>query len=128
MNAPKHNYEIYDKELMVIVRALEDWRHYLEGLPEFTVISDHKNLEYWTKAHNLTWRQAHWPLWLSRFNLQITHRPGKSMGKSDALTWSTSTEVSDTDDNRDQIILVPRQLHQIASTVITSPNPFEEWI
>lgn len=54
MNAPECNYEIYDKEFMAIVQALEDWRHYLEGLPEFMVISDHKNLEYWTKAHNLT--------------------------------------------------------------------------
>lgn len=65
MNAPEHNYEIYDKEFMAIVRALEDWRHYLEGLPEFTAISEYKNLEYWTKAHNLTWRQARWLLWLS---------------------------------------------------------------
>lgn len=92
------------------------------------MISDHKNLKYWTKAHNFTWRQAHWLLWLSRFNLQITHYPGKSMGKSDALTQSTLTEVSDADDNCDQIVLVPRQLHQIASTVIAGPNPVKEQI
>lgn len=54
MNAPKRNYEIYDKEFIAIVRALEDWRYYFEGLPKFMVISNHKNLEYWTKAHNLT--------------------------------------------------------------------------
>lgn len=46
MNAPKCNYEIYDKKFIAIVRALKDWRHYLEGLPEFTMIFDHKNLEY----------------------------------------------------------------------------------
>lgn len=50
------------------------------------------------------------------------------MGKSDALTRSASTEVSDTDDNRDQIVLIPRQLHQIASIVIAGPNPVEEQI
>lgn len=50
------------------------------------------------------------------------------MGKSDALTRSASTKVSDADDNRDQIVLVPRQLHQIASTVITGLNPVEERI
>lgn len=50
------------------------------------------------------------------------------MGKSDALTQSALTEVSDADDNHDQIVLVPRQLHQVASTVIISPNPVEEWI
>lgn len=58
MNAPECNYKIYNKEFMGIVRALEDWRHYLEGLSEFTIISDHKNLEYWTKAYNFTRRQA----------------------------------------------------------------------
>lgn len=98
MNAPECNYEIYDKEFIAIVRALKDWRHYLKGLPKFTVISDHKNLEYWTKAHNLTRQQACWLLWLSRFNLQITHCPGKFIGKSNALTRSVSTEVSNAND------------------------------
>lgn len=40
------------------------------------------------------------------------------MGKSDALIRSASIEVSDTDDNHDQI----------ASTVIAGPNPIEEQI
>ena len=47
MTAAERNYKIYDKEFLAIIRALEEWRHYLEGLPEtFTVISDYKNLEY----------------------------------------------------------------------------------
>lgn len=46
MNASKQNYEIYNKEFMAIIQTLEDWHHYLEGLSEFTVISDYKNLEY----------------------------------------------------------------------------------
>lgn len=50
------------------------------------------------------------------------------MEKSDALTWSASTKVSDTDNNRNQIVLVPQQLHQIASMVIAGLNPVEEWI
>lgn len=47
------------------------------------------------------------------------------MGKSNALTWSASIKVSDADDNYDQIVLVPCQLHQIASTVIAGPNSVE---
>jgi hypothetical protein len=43
----KCNYEIYDKELMAIVRAFEDWRPELEGaLHPIQVLSNHKNLEY----------------------------------------------------------------------------------
>jgi len=40
------NYEIYDKELMAIVRAFEEWRPELEGAAHpVQVLSDHKNLE-----------------------------------------------------------------------------------
>jgi hypothetical protein len=30
-NPVERNYEIYDRELLAIVRALEQWRYYLEG-------------------------------------------------------------------------------------------------
>lgn len=40
------NYEIYDKELMAIVRAFKEWRPHLEGTKNpIQVLSDHKNLE-----------------------------------------------------------------------------------
>jgi len=40
------NYEIYDKELMAIIRAFEEWRPHLEGSHHpIQVLSDHKNLE-----------------------------------------------------------------------------------
>jgi hypothetical protein len=59
LSEPERNYEIYDRELLAIVRGLEDWRHYLIGLPEpFTIATDLRNLEYWTKARNLNCRQA----------------------------------------------------------------------
>jgi hypothetical protein len=41
----ERNYEIYDKEMLAIIRALEDWQHYLKGLPQlFDIISNHRNL------------------------------------------------------------------------------------
>lgn len=47
MNETERNYDIYDKELMAVIRALEAWRHYLEGLPnKFQILTDHKDLEY----------------------------------------------------------------------------------
>ena len=37
--------------MLAIIRALQAWRHYLEGLPsKFDILSDHKNLEYWCVA------------------------------------------------------------------------------
>ena len=86
MNNTECNYEIYDSEMLAIIRALQAWRHYLEGLPSvFEIQSDHKNLEYWRTAQNLTRRQARWALYLSRFDFVISHKPGTSNGRADAL-------------------------------------------
>ena len=45
----EYNYEIYDKELMVIIRAFEEWRPELasvDPLLPIRVLSDHRTLEY----------------------------------------------------------------------------------
>lgn len=34
LNIHEYNYEIYDKELLVIIQALEEYRHYLEKYSE----------------------------------------------------------------------------------------------
>ena len=53
------NYEIYDKELLAIVRCFEEWRPELEGTSSpIKVITDHRNLEYFTTTKLLNRRQA----------------------------------------------------------------------
>ena len=53
------NYEIYNKELMAIICAFEEWRPELEGSPTpVEVITDHKNLEYFMSTKQLSCRQA----------------------------------------------------------------------
>src|SRR5882762_3224397 len=47
---------------------------------------DHKNLGYFMAVKKLNCCQAWWSLYLSRFNFSMHHRPGRSMGKSDALS------------------------------------------
>jgi len=43
----KRNYEIYDRELLAVIRALQEWRHYIQGSPHTTTIyTDHKNLTF----------------------------------------------------------------------------------
>jgi len=31
LNETERNYEIYDKEMLAVIRELENWRHLLEG-------------------------------------------------------------------------------------------------
>ena len=87
MNPAENNYEIYDKELLAIVRCFEQWRPELEGASfPITVLSDHKNLQYFATTKQLSHRQARWSEYLSRFQFTITYRPGKHGEKPDALT------------------------------------------
>ena len=66
LSPTEQNYEIYDRELLGIVRALKEWQHYLEGNPyPVRILSNHKNLEYFCTAQKLNRRQAQWSLFLS---------------------------------------------------------------
>jgi len=83
----KRNYDIYDKEMLAVIRALEQWRHYLEGAKHpVQILTDHKNLEYFYDRPKLNRRQARWSLFLSHFDITMTHRPGKSSAKPDILS------------------------------------------
>ena len=43
----EQNYKIHDKEMLAIVRVLEEWRHFVEGAEHCCDIwTDHKNLKY----------------------------------------------------------------------------------
>jgi transposase InsO family protein len=87
MSPAEKNYDIYDKELLSVVLAFQDWRVYLEGSPHhIQVISDHKNLEYFLTTKQLNRRQARWSEFLSAFDFEIQHRPGSLNGRADALS------------------------------------------
>ena len=59
LNETERNYEIHDKEMLGIIRGLENWRHLLESAKfKFKIWIDHKNLEYFMKAQKLNHRQA----------------------------------------------------------------------
>jgi hypothetical protein len=73
MSKEEHNYEIYDREMLGIIRAFEDWRHFLEGI-SFEVVTDHINIEWWTTMRDLNRCQARWTLYLSQFAFKVTYK------------------------------------------------------
>jgi hypothetical protein len=104
----ERNYEIHDKEMLAIIRALQEWRHFVEGAEHPCEIwTDHKNLEYFMTAKQLNRRQGRWSLYLSRFDFTLHHKPGKSMGKPDALSRRADHGIG-TDDNSDIVLLSPK--------------------
>ena len=114
LDATQRNYEIYDRELLGIVRALKEWRHYLDGSPHpVEILSDHKNLTYYRSAQNLTRRAARWNLLLSQFDLQLKHVAGTKMVQSDTLSRLQHLNLEDSDN--EAIVLLPD--HLFISTV-----------
>ena len=95
------NYEIYDKELLAIVRCLEHWRPELESTDiPIQIFTDHKSLEYFMQTKELTRRQARWAEKLADFNFKIMYRSGKSNSKADALTRMPNSVPADEQDER----------------------------
>jgi len=103
----ERNYEIHDKEMLTIICALEEWRHFLEGARHLVEIwTDHKNLEYFMTAKKLNCCQARWFLYLACFDFRLIHRPGRSMEKPDTLS-PRPDHGKGASDNKDVILLQP---------------------
>lgn len=76
-----------NRELLAVVLALQEWRHWLEGGTQpFIVWTDYKNLAYLRTAHLLNLRHTRWALFLGRFRFTITYHPGSRNTKPDALS------------------------------------------
>lgn len=87
MHGAEHNYSIHDKELLAVVRALVYWRAELVGLQNpFTVVTDHKALEFFSTKRLLNLRQAGWAELLAQYHFTITYRPGSENAAADALS------------------------------------------
>jgi RNase H-like domain found in reverse transcriptase len=102
-------YEIYDRELLGIVRALKEWWHYIQGSGHTTLIhTDHQNLTYFQKAQKLSDRQARWSLFLSEFDVKLQHLPGNKIILSDTL--SRRPDHCPEEDETKEEILLPNDL------------------
>ena len=77
-----------------MIRGLENWRYLLEDVKyKFEVWTDHKNLEYFIKVQKLNHRQAHWTLYLSRFDFTSKHVPDTKIEKADRLSRKLNWKV-----------------------------------
>ena len=100
MQPAERNYEIYNKELLAIMKALTKWRQYLLDVMEpFKIWTDHKNLKYFREPHNLNRWQARWYLKLQDYDFTLRHILEKTNMKANIL--SRKDQVNTQDDNKD---------------------------
>lgn len=92
------NYSTTVRECLAVITFVEKARPYIEGVPTFTVVTDHASLVWLLKRPEPQGRIARWILRLQQFNYTIVHRAGKEMVTADALSRIVNLiEVSKTD-------------------------------
>lgn len=91
LNAAEKNYATHDKEMLAIVRALHKWRTDLLGA-EFTVLTDHHTLEFFSRQKDLNKKQLRWQIFLADFNFDIKYIKGDANTVADALSREFSND------------------------------------
>ena len=71
----QHNYHMHEHEILAVLEALMKWENKLLGR-KFTVVTDHKGLEYFKTQPNLSLRQTRWWEYFSHFNYNTIHVDG----------------------------------------------------
>lgn len=113
------NYGIADKEMLSIIRCLNEWDADLRSLSKpFVVYSDHKNLEVFTKKQRLNERQIRWAEVLGKYDFKIVHRPGKEMIVPDILSRREQDLPTTLEDHR---LLFREQKLLESSRLLTEP-------
>ena len=93
MNEHERNYPVHEQELLAIIIALKEWRHYLHGRP-FRVITDHQSIRYLSTQPHLSPRQVRWSEFLQQFEFEVEYRQGKTNVVADALSRRADLKTS----------------------------------
>jgi hypothetical protein len=81
------NYDIYDRELLAIIKAIRHWCHHLLGARHpFRILTDHNNLTYFCELHHILGRQARWLETLADYDFTFHHIPGVTNTVADLLS------------------------------------------
>ncbi len=96
------NYEIYDKEMLVIIQCLKEWDAELRSVSSFQICTNHKNLKYFITVRKLTERQMRWSLILLQYNFFILYLLSKQNERADALLRQKQNVSMNLSDNRVQ--------------------------
>ena len=79
------NYTVIEKELLVVVHAINKFRHYIIGYQAF-VHTDHSTIKFLMRKPITNPRVIRWLLLLQEFNINIIDRPGKDNLVADFLS------------------------------------------
>jgi len=113
----ERNYNIYEWELLAVMKSLQHWHPYLGWIKEpFTILMDHANLTYWKSPQNLNRCTACWHTDLQEYDFEIKHIP------ADALSRPPGVNQGENDNQR--ITMIPPSHIRNAITIDKPTNEF----
>ena len=117
----ERNYDIYERELLAVVKALKHWRHHLAGARHpFTVVTDHANLNFWKEARDLNRRTARWHGFLQDYDFNIQLTPGKRHTAADFLSRHPLADRGESDNQK--VVMLP------ANKFVHSHHQIPDWM
>jgi hypothetical protein len=77
LNPAEHNYDIWDREFLTVIKALGNWRHILiRTSHKITVWTDHANLQYYWQPQKVNRHVARGINFMAAFPLELEHIAG----------------------------------------------------
>lgn len=115
---PETRYATHDKEMLSIIRALDEWRPYLQGRLPFRIRTDHRSLRHFMTQQTLNSRQVRWLSTLADFEFEIEYVKGKENNFADALSRRPDLQPAASVRTFDG----PRELERLAAVPIVEPE------
>jgi hypothetical protein len=115
----ERNYDVYDRELLAIMKAITHWRPYLIWTKEpFKIFTDHANLLHWKSPRKLNRRTARWHGELQDYNFTLHHIPGKNHTAVDALSRPPGTDTG----KNDNVTIRNHAYQKLFPFIVTRPS------
>ena len=85
LKSPEMKFATVEKEALAVIFAIKQFRHYLAGKP-FTVVSDHRPLQWLASQKDNNGRLGRWAVLLAGYDYKIVYRPGRVHQNADYLS------------------------------------------
>jgi hypothetical protein len=122
LSPAEKNYHTYNKELLAIMVALQEWCQYLLSTKkQFEIWSNHKNLGYFKKPQLLNGQQTHWSLELAYYNYKLVNVEGKH-NKHTNLLSRQADHMGQNKTKLEQFLIPEEQFTMNIRTILFEPT------
>lgn len=97
LSVTEANYATNERELLAIVWALKNLRHFLYGVTGIHIFTDHQPLTFAMSDRNPNSKMKRWRAFIEEFSPKFFYKPGRENIVADALSRQYVNQISDDD-------------------------------